>query len=450
MKKVCLVYDIGRTNKKVYLFDEELSIVDEKSIKIPQIIDEDGDACEDLAALSVWIISNFHQYKNDTNFELVAVNCSAFAASWVHLDKDKKVISPLYNSSKSFPYKLKQAFNDEHNKDNQLFIDTASPQMGMLNAGLQLYWLKKEKTELFKKVKYSLPLAQYCLFLLHDQVKVGLTSIGCHSALWNFDTNDYHNWVKAEKLDRLLSPPCNSAETIEKDGIIFGVGIHNSSAALVPYLKTHKEPFILLSTGVWTITFNPFCEDKVDNKHLQKDALNYFRYDGKTVRGSRLFSGDEHKRVAKILAEHFKKDLRHYRSVSFDPKIVTNLRKKHTQFRPENTGLGSFLDCPFMDRSINDFDSYEKAYHQFMMDLVAQQISSIKLTFGKQIPRYVFVDGGFAENEIFLNLLNEAFFDKKLYANNAGQASALGAAMVIENAWHPKKLKIADLSLVAY
>lgn len=450
MKKVCLVFDIGRRNKKYFLFNENLQILEEDSTKISKIKDEDGDDCEDLLSLSIWIKTCFKNILSKKEYEVVAVNCSAFAATWVHLSKDKEVVAPLYSSHKTYPNRTRKAFDKDHNQGGKLFAETGSPNLGMLNSGLQLYWLKNEKTEVFKKVAYSLPLAQYCLFLLHQEIHVGRTSIGCHSALWNYKKNTYHQWVKDEKLDRILAKPTNNSKTIVKDGIHYGIGIHNSSAALVPYLKAHKEPFILLSTGEWTITFNPFCSDAVDEKHLEKDALTYFRYDGKTVRGSRLFSGDEHKRVAKYLGEHFGKDIRHYLGMKFDAQLVQKLRKKHQQFIPENTEIGNYLDCPFMERNINEFENYETAYHQFMMDLVAQQILSIKLTFGKNIPKFIFVDGGFAENDVFMSLLDEAFFNKKLYANKSGQASGLGAAMVIEKVWKPKKLKLAAMGLTAY
>lgn len=37
-----------------------------------------------------------------------------------------------------------------------------------------------------------------------------------------------------------------------------GVGIHDSSASLVPYLQNSVDDFILVSTGTWCISMNPF------------------------------------------------------------------------------------------------------------------------------------------------------------------------------------------------
>jgi hypothetical protein len=39
-----------------------------------------------------------------------------------------------------------------------------------------------------------------------------------------------------------------------------GVGIHDSSAALLPYVKSSKRPFVLVSTGTWSVSLNPFAQ----------------------------------------------------------------------------------------------------------------------------------------------------------------------------------------------
>ena len=57
----------------------------------------------------------------------------------------------------------------------------------MLNSGLQLYWLKKTKPEVFKKIKYSLHLPQYLSYIFTGIPLSEYTSIGCHTALWDYE-----------------------------------------------------------------------------------------------------------------------------------------------------------------------------------------------------------------------------------------------------------------------
>jgi L-fuculokinase len=56
---VCAIFDIGKTNKKLFLFNENYEIVLEKSIQFPEIQDEDGFPCEDVNLLKNWVKTSF-------------------------------------------------------------------------------------------------------------------------------------------------------------------------------------------------------------------------------------------------------------------------------------------------------------------------------------------------------------------------------------------------------
>lgn len=99
-----------------------------------------------------------------------------------------------------------------------------------------------------------------------------------------------------------------------EDNIPVGVGLHDSSAALVPYLITFKEPFVLLSTGTWCITLNPFNHSILTDYELHNDCLCYISFMGNPVKASRLFAGNEHEQQVKRLASHFLTDVDHYKS----------------------------------------------------------------------------------------------------------------------------------------
>ena len=80
----------------------------------------------------------------------------------------------------------------------------------------------------------------------------------------------------------------------------------------------------------------------------------------------------------------------------------------------------------FEKRNLADFETYEMAYHQLMLDIVGQQILSTQLVIHNSPVKKLFVDGGFSKNSIFMNLLAEAFPDLEVYAASMAQASALG------------------------
>src|SRR5262245_33766794 len=107
---VIAIFDIGKTNKKLFLFDEQYNIVLEKSEQFAEIADEDGDACEDLASLTKWVQACLREVFHDNRFHVRALNFSTYGASFVHIDKEGKAVAPLYNYLKPYSANLQEQF----------------------------------------------------------------------------------------------------------------------------------------------------------------------------------------------------------------------------------------------------------------------------------------------------------------------------------------------------
>ena len=54
-QKVTAVFDIGKTNKKFFLFNEDFKQVHKEYIHFDEIVDEDGFPTENLPALQKWL-----------------------------------------------------------------------------------------------------------------------------------------------------------------------------------------------------------------------------------------------------------------------------------------------------------------------------------------------------------------------------------------------------------
>ena len=148
-----------------------------------------------------------------------------------------------------------------------------------------------------------------------------------------------------------------------------GIGLHDSSAALIPYLINFHEPFILISTGTWCISLNPFNRTPLTNEELQNDCLCYMTYEGNPVKASRLFSGNEHEQQLKRIAEHFNQNINHYRDINFDADIIAMLQKKSA---PENYQL-NLKASAFTQRDHSTLKTGIEAYHKLVLDIVVQQ-----------------------------------------------------------------------------
>jgi sugar (pentulose or hexulose) kinase len=268
------------------------------------------------------------------------------------------------------------------------------------------------------------------------------TSIGCHTALWDYAKKDYHSWVYNEGVNKIL-PPIVSTETsinMNYDGrrVKVGVGIHDSSAALLPYVRSISKKFVLFSTGTWSIVFNPYYDTPIADQTYDKDALNYMRINGKPVRATRLFLGNEYKVQVSNLNNYFDKDEDYHMSVKFDYdtyyEIINDF--KHC-YRWE-----SIEDENMPEQTYIPYNKYEHAYHQLMIELVQIQIKCIKDALGGNNFARIYVDGGFSNNDIYIKLLCHHFKDKKLSTTDASLGSALGAAISIsDNKLNSKFLK---------
>src|SRR5678815_5105392 len=102
----------------------------------------------------------------------------------------------------------------------------------------------------------------------------------------------------------------------------------SSSAALIPYLFTFHEPFVLISTGTWCISLNPFNHQPLTTEELQLDCLSYMTWLGKPVKASRLFGGNEHEQQVKRIADFFHQSIVRYKTIEFNKKIINALEKK--------------------------------------------------------------------------------------------------------------------------
>ncbi|WP_304238414.1 FGGY-family carbohydrate kinase [Jiulongibacter sediminis] len=424
--KTIAIFDIGKTNKKLLLFNEKYEVVYQYAEELAETEDEDGFPCEDLAALQVFLKTSFEKVQKDPSFEIVAVNFSGYGASFVYLDENGAELGPLYNYLKPFSEGLRNQLIQDYGSEESLSPETASPFLGNLNSGLQPYRLKNEKPDFFRKIKNALHFPQYLAYTFGAAPVTELTSIGCHTRLWDFKKNQYHQWVQKEGLADLF-PPIQVSDTVfEKNGLLVGVGLHDSSSALIPYLKSFSEPFILISTGTWSICLNPFNASPLTEEQLQQDCLSFISFEGHQVKASRLFAGQMHEDAVNTIAKYFEVKKDFFKSLR--PKEIESKRS-------------------FEKIELNNFKTPEEAYTAFMEDLIEKQIHALKLILTPEI-KQIFIDGGFSKNHFFLKGLKEAFPEIQFYAAELAQASSLGAALAIHDKWNDKTMPTDLISLL--
>ncbi len=446
---VAAIFDVGKTNKKLFLFNEDYKIVYEKSARFNEIVDEDGFACENVEALKSSLLESLNEVFSLDAYDVRAVNFATYGASFVYVDENGKPLTPLYNYLKPYPEALQAKFYAAYGGEEHLARQTASPVLGNLNSGMQIYRLQQEQPEVYAKAKYALHLPQYMSFLVTGKPASDITSIGCHTNLWNFDTNEYHKWVQQEHIADKLAPVIDNedATIINRDGkdVAVGYGLHDSSSALIPYLANFHEPFMLLSTGTWCISLNPFNNAPLTADELKEDCLCYMDYKGNPIKASRLFAGQQHEDQTKRLTAHYHHHVSKYKWVEFNPETVSVLKQDSRKVKN-----GDLL--PFAEVDLNWYGYDEEAYHHLIYDLVRQQVTLSNLVLKNTAVKRIFVDGGFSKNQVYMNLLAVAFPDLEIFASSMPQATALGAAIALHKHWNSKTMptNLVDLYYFAF
>lgn len=432
-KKVTAVFDIGRTNKKFFLFDRDFQEVYREYIRFNEINDEDGYPTEDLEALESWATEVFDKMLDAPEYEIEALNFSCYGASLVHIDESGKPLTPLYNYMKPLKNEVYDSFYEAYGPENELSRVTGSPKLGMLNTGIHLYWIKYAKPKAFKKIKYSLHLPQYLSYLFTGTPVSEYTSVGCHTLLWDYEKKDYHSWVYQEGIEEKLPPLVSSRKTVpinyKGKTIRIGAGIHDSSSALLPYVRSLNKPFLLVSTGTWSISINPFNSGMLTPSDIENDSLLNMRIDGSPIKVSRLFLGNEYKIQVQVLSNHYGVSDDYHKTMKFDQNVFFEINK---DFVPMFKWSSIPSEVMSQKTSI-PYDKFEHAYHQLMLELVLLQVRSIRAALGNENIERLYVDGGFSDNEVYIHLLSEHLGSMKLSTTDCSLGSALGAAIVISD-----------------
>jgi sugar (pentulose or hexulose) kinase len=425
---VIAVFDIGKTNKKLILFDEQLKIVFEHADQFAETEDEDGFPCDDLEKLNNFVFESLRKVLSKPEFEIKGLNFTAYGASFVYIDESGKPLSPLYNYLKPYPESFLEKFYSSYGGKTEFAKETASPVLGSLNSGMQLYRIKQERPDLLNRIKYALHLPQYLSFLISGKSCSDITSIGCHTNLWDFRKNNYHHWLENEGLIDKLAPilPSDTVIRTNFEGWRFdvGIGLHDSSSALIPYLVNFKEPFLLISTGTWCISLNPLNASPLSTFELESDCLCYLHYESKPVKASRLFAGNEHEQELNKISKFYSEPRSKYKQMNFD------------------TGFLNYLDQEnvYSGKDLASYSSDQEAYHRLMIHIIKQQKKSSELVISGSEVKRIFVDGGFSKNSIYMNLLSIVFPAMEVYAASMAQSTAMGAALAIYHSFGTKSV----------
>lgn len=296
------VIDIGKTNAKMVLVDaDDLHEIDVRTMP-NTVVDTSPYPHFDVAALWGFIEASLAEFQ--TAHGIGAISVTAHGACGALIDEACGLAAPILDYEHSGP----DAVARDYDTQCPAFDETGSPRLpGGLNLGAQLHWQFRTMPGLFERTRWIVTYPQYWAFRLTGIASNEVTSLGCHTDLWNPHLARYSSMVETLGWTGKFAPIRRADEALgnilpeiaERTGLSPGTpvycGIHDSNASLLPYILANDEPFSVISTGTWVIVMTvDGNEIKLDPK---RDTLINVSANGKKVPSARFMGGREFERL---------------------------------------------------------------------------------------------------------------------------------------------------------
>ncbi|HXV32187.1 MAG TPA: FGGY family carbohydrate kinase, partial [Sinorhizobium sp.] len=207
--KTVAVIDIGKTNAKVALVDlerfEEIAVRKTRNV----VVAEGLYPHFDIEHLWRFILDSLAALHREHPVEAISV--TTHGATAVLLDKAGGLALPVLD----YEFAAPDALAEDYDKARPPFSETGSARLPMgLNIGAQLFWQQRMFPERFTNVAAILTYAQYWSYRLTGVATNELTSLGCHTDLWNPRTATFSTLVEAKGWGRVFAPVRKAGDVI--------------------------------------------------------------------------------------------------------------------------------------------------------------------------------------------------------------------------------------------
>lgn len=305
-----LILDIGKTNIKVHLLDEQLEPLFERA-KPNAVVDDGPYPHFDVEAIWDWFCGVVSEVQCKHSVSAISVTTHGATAALIDRNgsEGKGSESGLVLPVLDYEYNGPDEITPDYSGVRPDFAETYSPNLPSgLNLGRQLYWLQQRFPQAFESATDILLYPQYWVWRMTGQRCAEKTSLGCHTDLWCPQRSDYSSLVDQMQWRSLFPTikPANSlvgsitpefsARTGLPNSCQVAVGIHDSNASYLRYIQhSGGEPFAVVSTGTWAITMSNGSQAVALDE--SRDMLMNVDYFGNPVPCARFMAGREYELV---------------------------------------------------------------------------------------------------------------------------------------------------------
>jgi sugar (pentulose or hexulose) kinase len=261
MNRCVAVFDVGKTNIKVVVFDAAGKVVAERGHPNASVLPDAFWPYKRLYIEGAWAFLIGALKELGAQFPIEAISISAHGAAGV-LVGDKDAALPAVD----YEFDIDGDVAAEYEKVRPPFDETKSPNLTRgLNLGKQVFYLQRQYPAEFAAARAFLGYPQYWSWRLSGVAALEATALGAHTDLWSPYDGRPSSMVDKLGWRRLLPPRRNAWDTLgtlkPKVAAATGLapdvrvicGAHDSNTSLVPHLVSRRDPFTVISTGTWVI-----------------------------------------------------------------------------------------------------------------------------------------------------------------------------------------------------
>jgi L-fuculokinase len=265
MSGLIAVIDIGKTNAKLILIEDAgggaVWSVERPSpaIAVPRY----GELSRqlDVHGIEAWLIDQLKGAPD--RHRIRAIVPVAHGAAMVLVDAEgETLLAPDYEDG------CFDRFAAQYRRVRRPYKETLSPALPAgLNLGAQIFYVQEALPEIFLRTRAILTYPQYWSWRLAGVAASEVTSLGCHSDLWNPAAQSFSDLVLDQGWGGLMPPlrPARAVlgplrqEVVDATGLRAGCavicGIHDSNASYLSHrvARGDAKPFSVISSGTWCI-----------------------------------------------------------------------------------------------------------------------------------------------------------------------------------------------------
>jgi len=291
------VIDVGKSNAKLVVVDAATG-AEIASHRTPNRVIRGGLYPHyDIDVLWAFFVEALAEFARSPGFDAISVTAHGASAA---LLGENDLAMPVIDYEHVYPDSVRAAYAALRPD----FAETCSPFLsGGLNVGSQIHYQKTQFPLEFSAVKTIVTYAQYWVWRLTGIAVNEVTSLGCHTDLWNPQQGNYSSLADTLGLRPLMAPIRSAFDRIGdlrqplarqlglQRTVPVHCGIHDSNASLLPHLISRTSPFAVASTGTWVVSFA--VGGRLDNLDPARDTLANVDAYGKAVPSARFMGGRE-------------------------------------------------------------------------------------------------------------------------------------------------------------